>query len=223
MIEPDDVVIQDQKEQEKVLDQLAEILEKKEKSKLSSKSDGFGDLFDTRLILKFSKLFKESNTEDNSLSVEHFKSIMMQYLPKNKVDLMHQQIDVNDDGSIQLSEFIDFLLSSEHSSKLLGNSTSLRLVYSGSQIDDPNFNHVDSIDFIVYSSIPSPTIITGGRDGKILLWNANDLSEIGSIDHKEKAKVIKDSLFHQEEERIAKFSKSSRKRKVLLFNLCISH
>lgn len=47
----------------------------------------------------------------------------------------------------------------------------------------------DFIDFMCFTMKPCPMLVSGGRDGKVSIWNPNDLRMVASITHTGKNEV----------------------------------
>eukprot|EP01038_Epipyxis_sp_PR26KG_P010466 gene10466-14060_t len=147
------------------------------------------DLFDKRILLLLEESF--ANGYNNSLTEKEFKLLISEYIPLELVEIIYRAIDVNDIGLIQYADFTNYLISSE-----AGNSFSSRMYGSRLIMDKQQSNqdemHTELVDCINYAGKPWNMIISGGRDGQILLWDQNDLRLIKNVTHKDKNTVFKE-------------------------------
>jgi WD40 repeat protein len=113
---------------------------------------------------------------------------------------MYQRIDVNDDGFIEFSEFVNYLITAEsqfHESTNNGNTSnnnSSKLVMLRSQEPTSASNHKEMVDHICFHTKPCPMCITASRDGKIIIWNPQTLEKMAEIDHMDKHSVYREML-----------------------------
>ncbi len=55
--------------------------------------------------------------------------------------------------------------------------------------------HRDFIDCLVFVKKPCPMLITGGRDGRISLWDPNELTIIKGVEHRDNNSVYREELY----------------------------
>jgi hypothetical protein len=147
------------------------------------------DLFDKECILTFRKAFRSSKVGGEHLPGTEFKELLRMYLPDSQVQQIYEKIDVSDDGFVTFMDFIDFLISSEAGTILAHALHATKLKKNVEQMDDPRSVHRDMIDHMCYSNNPMPVLVTGGRDGKVQLWDPDELGLICSIGHEDKNSV----------------------------------
>ena len=143
------------------------------------------DLFDLETLRSLRKQFIERSVGgigDETLKASDFKVLLGQYVPLEEIENIYTKIDVNNDGVVLWQEFTAFLIAAESSNRLSEGIYSHEFVVRNQQQVSKGFGktvHKDMIECMCFISKPSPILITGGRDGKILLWNPYDLSNIG--------------------------------------------
>ena len=81
-------------------------------------------------------MWSHSTSGENSLTAAEFKAVLSDYLPMNQLDVIYKKIDVNDDGNVDFSEFIDFLIASESGTNWSAALYSSKLVKQREQVLD---------------------------------------------------------------------------------------
>lgn len=130
----------------------------------------------------------------NTLDAEEFKLLLSEFIPDSLVDTITSAIDVNDTGTIYYSDFTNYLISAGDSDIRSGNNFANRLTMHNNQNDQQKNTHSDSIDHIVCVRKPCPMIVTGGRDGKLILFDSDSLELIANISHRDKNSVFLEEL-----------------------------
>jgi len=121
---------------------------------------------------------------------------MSHYLTSAEIDEIYPKIDINDDGNIEWHEFTSFLIAAEGNSQLASLTSSYRIIYqkeqiftsggvqsSTSHVANTSMRHTDMITHVCTSVKPFPLVITGGRDGQLLVWRLSDLSFVKKLNH----------------------------------------
>jgi hypothetical protein len=158
-------------------------------------SGDISNLFDKNIILHFENVFNSSETGNNSLNERRFKSLLSNYIPHQLVGKIYRAIDVNDTGSVNYSDFTNYLISAESSSTVSAKTNVTRLIMHIQQSEiELKEIHKELIDCMVFTKKPCPMIITGDRNGKVSLWNPKDLTLIKVLHHKDKNSFYQDEL-----------------------------
>lgn len=157
---------------------------------ITDKKSTVSDLFDIKIILKFRRRFAKSAIGKNKLPAVEFKALLSEYIPEKEIDFIYEKIDVNDEGVIKFSDFINTLIAAEDGSSFANNAYANKLVSKLVQEDDNHHIHKDNIDHLCFVLKPRKMIITGGRDGQISIWDAEDLWHIGNIYHRDKNSIF---------------------------------
>lgn len=172
---------------------------------LPADKESLGVLFDPKFLEFLRRQFKENHRSgEMELPATEFVELLSQHIPYESCMLMYQKIDVNDDGVINFSEFVNYLIISENNeygdekekSKISQVTPHLMQQYCQDQDMGSNSIHKTMIDFLCFTSKPFYMCISASRDGQIYLWNANasNLSKVASINHQDKNSVYKEQL-----------------------------
>ena len=152
------------------------------------------DVFDMDILRQLHKMFQENEEEENALNEEQFRKIMSLYCTQQEINEMYPKIDINDDGNVEWHEFTSFLIAAEGNSKIALHTNSYRLVLQIEQPGNSAIMHRDFIDHICFTMKPYPMIITGGRDGLVLVTRPSDMKLIRKLNHESKNKVYVNEL-----------------------------
>lgn len=147
------------------------------------------DIFDMDILRELHKIFQENPEEENSLNEEQFREVMAKYCTQQEINEMYPKIDINDDGNVEWHEFTSFLIAAEGNSKIALHTNSYRLVPHIEQPNNSAIMHRDFIDHICFTMKPYPMIITGGRDGLVLVTRPSDMKLIRKLPHESKNTV----------------------------------
>jgi hypothetical protein len=120
---------------------------------------------------------------------------MSHYLTAAEIDEIYPKIDINDDGNIEWHEFTSFLIAAEGNSQLASLTSSYRLIYKREQVftsgqnvpsvgmPNTSVRHTDMISHMCMAMKPFPMVVTGARDGQVLIWRLSDLSFVKKLNH----------------------------------------
>ena len=196
------------------------------KTEITTESFEISDLFDKTIVNRFKREFQNSKLGNELLPSTKFKDILRQYLHPSQTELVYEKIDVNDEGFVSFTDFINFLISSEAGSVLAHSLHATKLIKRLEQLDDATVVHRDMIDHICFTLKPMPVLITGGRDGLVRLWDPNELSLLANIAHEDKNSVFMKSLVvgmrsGQKAECIKSAQQRNSRERMAITSLCV--
>ena len=184
------------------LDMGEQILGPEEIRPTDNKSAAIAKLFDPKLLEGLRQQFKDDHrTGAKHLTIAEFVDLLSGYVPLDVCHFMYQRIDVNDDGYIEFSEFINYLIASETSitSEATNSNSQVITKVVLSKIQDPRslLNHKEMVDHMCFNTKPCPMCITAARDGKINIWNPHTLEKLAQIKHIDKNSFYREKMISE--------------------------
>jgi hypothetical protein len=154
-------------------------------------------LFNIESIRTLKKEFKSACGIYGSLTKENFKSLLLGIMSPYAAETVYRMIDTNGKGGVSFSEFVDFFVTATAaggSSGRLSSDSFYFIQRPGSRATSTSLDHRDCIDQICAFARPCRMVVTGGRDGQLLVWKPSSLQLMAKIDHKEKNRVYLEKI-----------------------------
>ena len=148
---------------------------------------------DKSALLAVKHAFKH-RPRNERINKDEFISILNEFITLDQIILLYDKVDVFDLGYITEEAFMAFIIDYETILDKIDFDYQPKFIQSVIQKPVTSYGHTDTINCICFSKKPSPRVFTGGIDGLIYIWKADDLSPMSIIKNLNRNVAIQEDL-----------------------------